>query len=60
MSKRLNPCRICGPDSTGKNKFSLPRGMTRHDDRVCSQCRKGIPTEAESEARVAAYRGRGA
>ena len=45
MSKRLNPCVKCGPDSTGKSRFSRKRGMTRHDDRVCSQCRKGIPTE---------------
>lgn len=52
MSKRLHPCRTCKPSDGGK--FTR-RGFTRHDDRICSRCRRwGSPSQTVN------YKGRAA
>ncbi|SDD42255.1 hypothetical protein [Auraticoccus monumenti] len=63
MSRRLNPCRRCGDQPEGPTKehrFTLRRGLTRHDDRLCSACRQGRPTHAEIVATIRRFRGRAA
>lgn len=40
MTRRLHRCLTCpqsGPDA--RNPFAVPRGLTRHADRICSLCR---------------------
>lgn len=37
MTRRLQPCRTCKPETEGK--FRAIRGFTRHKDRICSRCR---------------------
>jgi hypothetical protein len=38
MTRRLQSCRFCKPEEN-PGRFSLPRGFTRHRDRICSRCR---------------------
>jgi hypothetical protein len=60
MSRRLQTCRTCKPGDEGTGRFSLKRGKTRHDDGVCSRCRRGVPTASQQAADLAMYRTRGA
>jgi hypothetical protein len=67
MGKRLHACLSCGPKRDEKpGKFSRPRGLTRHDDRLCGQCRRAGAKVADGVLTVpividpVSYLGRGA
>jgi hypothetical protein len=41
MTRRLHDCLRCGHKKDEKRgKFSLPRGLTRHANGLCGQCRR--------------------
>ena len=59
MTRRIQPCLTCNPLPRA-GRFILRRGYTRHDNRICAACRKGVPTAEQSAAITRAYRGRAA